>query len=119
MAKKKTGISKTQMILNALAKNPDASPTDIARSLSAYNVSPAYVSNIKSTHKAGKTGGKKRGRKKAGKKARRGRPRGSTSRAGSGGLSVAELLKAKQLSDQLGGVERAQILLDALSKLQG
>lgn len=113
MATKKK-VNKTQLILDALAKNPTLTPMEIAEKLKAHKVSPAYVSNIKSVNKAGK----KKTKRKAGKKtvskarARRG------GRGGSGdSVSVASLVKAKKLADELGGVQEAKALLDALAKL--
>ena len=105
-AKKK--VNKTQLILDALAKNPEASPMEIAEKLKAYKISAAYVSNIKFTKKAAKT------------KRQPGRGRRGSSRGAAGdNVSVASLMKAKRLADELGGVERAKTLLDALSKLTG
>jgi hypothetical protein len=105
-AKKK--VNKTQLILNTMKKHPTATPMEIAEKLKAYKVSAAYVSNIKSTNKAGAKRGAQKGR------GRRGR-RGAS--AGGDSVSVASLVKAKKLADELGGVERAKTLLDALSKL--
>ena len=58
-------------------------------------------------------------RKKKGKKKGRRRQAPAKASKQSGDLVlVADLLKAKQLAEQLGGVEKAQQALRALSKLQ-
>jgi len=118
MAKKKTGISKTQLILNALAKSPNATPKEIAESLKAYKITPGYVSTIKFTKGAGKKSKKERGRNKAtSKKATRAPNRAASTRGGDG-FAIEELLAAKRLSEQLGGIDRAKELLHALGKIQ-
>ena len=106
-SKKKSKVNKTQLILDALAKNPNATPMEIAEKLKAYKVTPAYVSNIKSTKKAGKALRRKVG-------ARRGKRNG-----GKDNISMSSLVKAKKLADELGGVEKAKAMLDALAKLTG
>lgn len=41
-------LSKAKRVRDYLTENGDASPTEVAKALAEYNVSTAYVSNIKS-----------------------------------------------------------------------
>lgn len=76
MARKKTAskedVNKSAEIRNYLAGNPDAKPSQVVAALKTHgiNVTPAYVSSIKSVDKSdGKTPRKKRaGQKRAGHK---------------------------------------------------
>jgi len=106
---KSGGPNKTQAIKDYYAENPDAKPAAAAEALNAQGieVTSGFVSTIKSKHGLGK---KRRGRRKgAAKKASTGAP--------SERVAIADLVKAKKLADQLGGVEKAKAMLDALSKL--
>ena len=101
MAKKKSagGVNKSQAVRDYLAANPDASPNDIVAGLKqqGITVSPGLASNVKYTS-----------RSKAGK---RGRPAGrgpGRPRSGNGALTAADLIEAKRLADQLGGVEKVR-----------
>ena len=101
MAKKK--VNKAQLIKDALAATPDASPAEIAKSLKKHGITAAYVSNIKST---------------AQPKKKRGRPAGKKAGTSSDKVSLGQLVKAKKLADALGGVDKAKGLLDAVAKLR-
>jgi hypothetical protein len=107
----KKKINKTQLILDALAKYPNATPMEIAEKLKAHKISAGYVSTIKSAKKAGKKKTKRGAGKKTGRRGKR--------NGGGDNISMSSLVKAKQLADELGGVERAKALLDALAKLTG
>ena len=50
----KTQVNKTQLIKDALAKNPKASPSEIAEGLKKHGISAQYVSTVKSSLKAKK-----------------------------------------------------------------
>ena len=110
MANKRTGVNKSQAIRNYLATNPKAAANEITAALAkqGIKVSPGLASNVKYTS------GPKR-KKKAGKKTvvKRRRP-GKRSAAE---LSADDLLAAKQLADQLGGIQEARRALDMLEKL--
>jgi hypothetical protein len=102
MAKKK--VNKAQLIKDAMAASPKASPAEIAKSLKKHGITAAYVSNVKSTASPKK-------------KKKRGRPAAKKSTT-SDKLSLGALVKAKKLADELGGVDKAKSLLDAVAKLR-
>lgn len=108
MSKEKTKQNKTAAIVEEYAKNPSAKPAEIAEILNkrGIDVTPAYVSTIKSIRK------------------RNGEPIGAATAAapfkkrGSGAdISLEELKVAKSLADQLGGIDHATKVLEALRKL--
>ena len=111
MAKKRSarGVNKSQAIRDHLAANPQATPNEIVAALKqqGIKVSPGLASNIKYT--SGRAGGKKR----------RGRPpgRGRTI-AANGALSVTDLIEAKRVAEQLGGIEQAKQALATLEALR-
>jgi hypothetical protein len=131
MAKKKTtkkktakkaesgsDVNKTQEIKKALTATPEKGPTEIAADLTAkgVDVGPAYVSGVKLKMKDEGGAPKKKGRKGRKKKvARRGRPPKVTPSAD---ITYDQLQKAKAMSRQLGGVEKAKRALAALAELQ-
>jgi DNA-binding IscR family transcriptional regulator len=105
MAKKK--VNKTQLIKDALAKNPKASPIEIAEGLKKHGISAQYVSTVKSSLKAKKptkTAKKKVAKRKVAKKSDK--------------VSLGDLVKASKLAEELGGVDKAQEMLNALAKLK-
>ena len=112
MAKKKSvkkkGVNKSQAIRDMLRQQPSASPLAVSESLAkqGVKVSPGFVSTVKS-----KSGAKKKRRRVKKKVGRPARPAGDT-------ISMSALVQAKRLADQLGGVDKAQDALSALSKLQ-
>ncbi len=112
MAKKKTGISKSQAIRNYLVTNPKATPNEIVAAMGkkGIKVTPGLAANVKFT-----SGPKRRRKKKAGKKGvvKRRRP----GRRSAAALSADDLLAAKQLADQLGGIGEARRALDTLERL--
>ena len=112
MAKKKTGVSKSQAIRDYLAKNPNATASEVVPALAGkgIKVTPGLVSNVKST-----SGPKRRRKKKAGRKkvVKRRRP----GRRSAAELSAKDLIAAKQLADQLGGIGEARRALDTLERL--
>ncbi len=105
MAKNK--VNKTQLIKDALAKNPKASPIEIAESLKNHGISAQYVSTVKSSLKAKKP--TKTAKKKVAKK---------TVAKKSDKVSLGDLVKASRLAEELGGVDKAQEMLNALAKLK-
>ena len=76
------------------------------------SLSAAYVSNFKSVNKVGKK--TKEGAPRKAMWGRRG-PRNG----GADNISMSSLVKTKKLADELGGVEKANAMLDALAKLTG
>ena len=109
MAKKKSvkkpAVSKTQLIKEALANSPNASPVEIAERLKSSGVTAQYVSTVKFNMKKARGNGAPR--KPAGKVGKKTEPT----------FTLSELVKARKLADDLGGVEQAKELLNAISKL--
>ncbi len=105
--KSKSGVNKSQAIRDYITANPKSKPKEIVEALTAQGVevSPAFVSTLKSNDK--RKGGKGPGR--------RGRPAGSKS--GGSVLGVESLVQAKSFADKVGGIENAREILSALSKL--
>ena len=103
----KTQVNKTQLIKDALAKNPKASPIEIAEGLKKHGISAQYVSTVKSSLKAKKP--TKTAKKKVAKK---------TVAKKSDKVSLGDLVKASKLAEELGGVDKAQEMLNALAKLK-
>jgi len=119
MAKRKVkGKSRSEHIRDYLRSNPEASPKQIVEGLAekGVKVSVGLASNVKYTSGPGGSGKKKTVRKKA----KAGKPAGkkTAGRRGSAGLTATDLLEAKHLADQVGGIQEARAALDALEKLQ-
>lgn len=102
MAKRKK-VNKTQEVTKYLAAHPGAKPGEVVEALKQYNVSPTYVSNIKSALK-GKRSKKRRGGKK----------RASTKTATAGGNSV---IAAAELISICGSAEEALRALKTAEKV--
>ena len=100
---KKAAVNKSQAIRDALAKNPDKSPSEIADMLKSDGISitAQYVSTIKSNAKI-KTRRKVMGR--------RGRPRGGSSGMGTMDAALA-LIRAA------GGLEQAKNVLSTIEQI--
>jgi hypothetical protein len=110
VAEKLGRVNKTQAIRDYFADHPKAMPKDAAQALTEMHgveFTPGMVSNIKSQM------GKKR--RPAG---RPGRPRKPAAKTNAD-VKVDELLAAKRLAEQLGGVDKARHALDVLGKLFG
>jgi len=99
----KKEVNKTQLIKEALAKSPNGSPSEIAEELKAHGITAQYVSTVKNTLK------KKKGTKKVGRKA--------ASKGREGSVNRSDLVRAKKLADELGGVQKAKELLDIIGEL--
>ena len=100
----KKEVNKSKAIRDCKDKTPSMKPKAIAESLSkkGIKVSPAFVSTVLSNSKKSKTK-----RRSAG-----GRPsRGSS-------IAVNDLVLAKKLAREMGGIDRAQTALSALALLQ-
>ncbi len=123
MARKtKSKINKSNAIREIKAANPEAGPTEIAEMIKTQfgvEVTPATVSTVLSTDK-----------KRNGKVGRPGRPKGSkngTTKSPTASKGVAlngnqdafiqNLLKAKQLVSDMGGISEARSALNALESL--
>lgn len=122
MARKtKSKINKSNAIRDIKGANPEAGPTEIAAMIKTQfgvDVTPATVSTVLSTDK-----------KRNGKVGRPGRPKGSkntaTKSSASKGVAlngnqdafIQNLLKAKQLVNDMGGISEARKALNALESL--
>ncbi len=109
MAKKaaaKGGPNKSSAIRDYKAANPTASPKEIAEALgkSGIVVSAQFVSTVLSNAK-----------KKGGKIGKRGPKPGR--KAGAVGGSLEQLLKAKKMAEDLGGIDNALAALNVLAQL--
>ena len=103
MAKKK--INKTQLIKEAIAEVPDATPKDIAAALKKYGITATYVSNVKSTMTS--------------KPKKRGRPKGSTSKSvGRPAKSTDSLDAAIKFVEQSGGLKSAKAAIEKIERIK-
>jgi hypothetical protein len=112
----KSKINKSAAIREIRAAHPEIGPTEIAKMIHdqfGVEVTPATVSTVLSTDK-----------KRNGKVGRPGRPKGSKSvkngaSNGHGNYTdlLQNLIKARQLVSDMGGVSQARIALDALESL--
>ena len=111
MAKKAAGgPNKSEAIRNYKSSHSGAGPKDIAAGLAeqGIKVTPQFVSTVLSTAK----------RRKG--KGRRGRAAAASSGAKPGRKdALSQLVLAKKMSDQFGGVEKARAALDALARILG
>ena len=107
MAKKKSGVNKSQAIRDYLKAKPEAGPTEVVAEMKKKNIkiTPALVSNVKKAMNGGKSTGK--GAKRGPKPGRRAADQ----------LSINDLLTAKEFADSVGGVDQAVAVLKALDKL--
>lgn len=125
MAKKKSGLNKSQSIRDYLKTNPSAKPKEIVAAMKAkgVSVSAQFVSTIKtnSKNKTGPSG--KRGRPAGSKNkstvtaARATRSRSSASRVMGETVSVESLLMLKKVVEDLGSIDEAKAALNTLEKL--
>jgi hypothetical protein len=108
MAKKSADeVNKSQAIMDYLKNARRAKPATVVAALAekGIEVTPQYVSSIRSA-------------KRAKKKGKRGGQNGAATASASDKVSLGVLVQAKRLADQLGGVSKAKEALDALAKLQ-
>ena len=129
MAKKRSrGASKSGAIRDCLIQNPNATASTIVPELAqrGIDVSPALVNQIKTRMKrAGELGGGSAetvGKKTPGAKKKARRKRSTTKSVNgagnrSGALSADDLIAAKKLADELGGIGQARTALKYLEEL--
>lgn len=117
MAKKKADsdsatVNKSKAVRDYVTANPDAMPKEVADALTkdGVDVSAQFVSQIKYQMKL--SGSRKAGEKRGGGRSAGGRGRGQ------GPLTADELIKVKNLVDELGGEDRVQEALTLLKKLR-
>jgi hypothetical protein len=106
MARKSAaGPNKSAAIRAYKDSHASAGPKEITEALGkdGIKVTPAFVSTVLSNDR---------------RKGRKGRRKGGRPRGG-GDNSFADLVQAKKLADQMGGVEKARAALNALAKILG
>ena len=130
MAKKKSkGVSKSQAVRDYLSEHPGATASVVIPDLASrgIKVSVALVGQIKQRmKKSGESGGqksasapakkstaKKAAKKRASKKATATKATRSTSKA----VTADDLMEAKKLVDELGGIDQARKALKYLEEL--
>lgn len=101
MAKKKLELSKSDAIRNLKSQNQDIGPKAIAETLGkeGYKVSAQFVSTVLSND-----------RRKMGKVGRRGRPSSNV-------ITGKDVLVAKDLVEQVGGIENAKKVLELYGQI--
>jgi hypothetical protein len=106
MAKKATGLNKSEEIRQLLKAHPEMKPKDIVATLSAkgIKVTEALVYFVK-----GKLKGRKARKKRAGKIVAK------TAVTMKSGDPLSTILKVKKLAGELGGLEKLKALVEALS----
>ena len=109
MPKKKSTkkVNKTAAIRAYLSEHPNAKPSEATEALKqqGFDISPGYFSMIKSTLN----------KKQPGKKVAR---KGKTTSANPTDLvSLDSMLEAKKFVVEVGGIEKARHLVDALAKV--
>jgi hypothetical protein len=120
MAKKSGGPNKSQAIRDYYASHPSAKPKEISAELKkvGIDVTPAFISTIRSTSMGKKKKTMKSSSAKAAPaKAPVGRPRKAATSKGETTVSIENLIKAKSLVKELGGIDNVMATLSALKRL--
>jgi hypothetical protein len=101
-----SGPNKSAAIRAYKESHASAGPKEIVEALSkdGIKVSAAFVSTVLSNDR---------------RKGRKGRRKSGRRRGGGASSAFANLVQAKKLADQMGGVEKARAALDALAKILG
>jgi len=109
---KAADVNKSKEIRDYAKAHRRAKPKAISEELTkqGIEVTPGFVSSILSADRAKK--------KKGGRRAPRAAATVGVSSRRSTEPSVSDLMKAKALADQLGGVDKAKSVLDTLSQLR-
>ena len=120
MAKKSGGPNKSQAIRDYYAANPNAKPKEISAELkkAGVDVTPAFISTIRSTSMGKKKKTTKTSTAKAAP-AKVASKKATPAPAAKSGVSVSieSLLKAKSMVKELGGIDNAIATLSALKRL--
>lgn len=128
MAKKKSDVNKSFEIREYYAANPKAKPLEVVAAMKekGIDVNAQFVSTVKSNAKKKKTVRRSARAATASKKAapakKPGRKPGRKPAAAStegGEVTFDSLIKAKQLIDEMGGVDNARSALSAYEQLVG
>lgn len=117
MAKKKKSVNKSQAIRDYYDANPEAKPAEVVAAMKKKGLvmNAQYVSIVKSNAKKKSTRVVSAAPAKKSTGAKRG-PHKATLKA-AGAISLDSLIKAKQLVEEMGGVEEARNALTALEQL--
>ena len=102
---KQGSVNKSEEIRKYLRRRPSAAPKEIIEALAGQGIEVAQ----------GLVSAVKYGKQPTG--ARRGRGRAGRPAASAGSLSAQDLIQAKELINQLGGVDRVRQALDLLEQL--
>jgi hypothetical protein len=118
MAKKSGGPNKSQAIRDYYAAHPNAKPKEISTELKkqGIDVTPAFISTIRSTSMGKKKKTVKTASAKAAPAAAPAKA-SSAAKASSTNISIESLIKAKSLVRDLGGIDAAIATLSALKRL--
>ena len=118
MAKKSSGPNKSQAIREYYASHPTAKPKEISAELKkvGIDVTPAFISTIRSTSMGKK---KKTMKSNSAKAAVQGKATGKAAAPAkaSAAISIDSLVKAKSLVKELGGIDNVMATLSALRRL--
>lgn len=106
--------SKTDLIKEFLAKNPDAKGKEAEEALKKHGINAQYFYTIKSSLSRGKTAKKKRVKRKAGKKKVVRRRIGSNPVD----VTVEELQKVATIAAEFGGLEKLSAAIKMLKQMQ-
>ena len=113
----KKSVNKSEAIRQHMAKHPNDGPNAVAAALNkaGLDVTAAFVSTIKSMDRKrlALAGGAKASAVASVASTASAAPRSSAS----DDIQVTEVLRAKKLAAEFGGVDRARAALDALSKI--
>jgi hypothetical protein len=104
------GPNKSEAIRAYKEANAEAGPKEIAAALAkdGLKVTPAFISTVLSNDRRKARKGRRKGGRKPGRQA-----------GGGGGDALQALVQAKRLADQMGGVAKARLALDALARILG
>ncbi|TWT86453.1 hypothetical protein [Neorhodopirellula pilleata] len=128
MAKKKNGVNKSLEIREYYSANPKAKPLEVVAAMKekGIDVNAQFVSTVKSNAKKKKTVRRSAPAATASKKAapakKPGRKPGrkpAAAKTAGGEVSFDSLIKAKQLIEEMGGVDNARTALSAYEQLVG
>jgi hypothetical protein len=104
------GPNKSEAIRKYKEANAKAGPKEIAAALAkdGLKVTPAFISTVLSNDRRKTRKGRGKGGRKPGRQA-----------GGGSSDALQALVQAKRLADQMGGVAKARLALDALARILG
>ncbi len=116
MAKKRRGINRTEKVREYMSLHPTQSISEVLAGLEnqGIKVSRSLVSQVRKRSEMTNAGDSTR----SATKNVANRKRSVTAGAGEKVITADDLIEAKKLADELGGLDRVREALDALEKLQ-